>query len=81
MLFNEDYPAIFASFLIRIRFEDKSIFPAYYWHFSQSSQYWNQANKLVGGGAQPQFNANVLKIIKIPIPPFPNTFDVLSLKW
>jgi len=69
MLFNEDYPAVYASFLIRIRFKVKNIIPEYYWHFSQSGIYWVQANKLVGGGAQPQFNANVLKTIQIPIPP------------
>jgi len=69
MLFNEDYPAVYASFLIRIRFKALNIIPAYYWHFSQSMLYWNQANRLVGGGAQPQFNANVLKTVQIPIPP------------
>jgi type I restriction enzyme S subunit len=69
MLFNEDYQAVYASFLIRIRFKEKNILSSYYWHFAQSRFYWDQANKLVGGGAQPQFNANVLKEIKIPIPP------------
>ena len=42
--------------------------PAYYWHFAQSDLYWNQANALVSTGGQPQFNANVLKLIKVPVP-------------
>lgn len=69
MLFDEDYPAVYASFLIRIRFKEKTISPSFYWHFSQSGLYWEQTNKLVSGGAQPQFNANALKLIKVPIPP------------
>jgi len=69
MLFNEEYPAVYASFLIRIRFRMNTINPSFYWHFAQSALYWEQTNKLVSGGAQPQFNANALKLIKIPIPP------------
>ena len=68
MLFNEDYPAVYASFLIRIRFKKGIVLPEYYWHFAQSKLYWNQANKLVSKAGQPQFNANVLKSIEICIP-------------
>jgi type I restriction enzyme S subunit len=41
--------------------------------------YWEQANKLVGGGAQPQFNANVLKLVKIPIPPLLEQERIVSI--
>ena len=68
VLFNEEYSAIYASFLIRIRFNVGNVIPAYYWHFAQSGLFWDQAKKLVGGGAQPQFNGNVLKKIQIPLP-------------
>ena len=79
MLFNENYPAVYASFLIRIRFIGEIILPDYYWHFSQSSLYWNQAYELVGGGAQPQFNANALKAVKIPIPPLSEQERIVSI--
>lgn len=79
MLFNENYQAVYASFLIRIRFTKKNILPAFYWHFSQSEKYWVQANRLVGGGAQPQFNANVLKTIQIPIPPLAEQERIVSI--
>ena len=79
MLFNENYPAVYASFLIRIRFIGEIILPDYYWHFSQSSLYWNQAYELVGGGAQPQFNANALKAVKIPIPPLSEQESIVSI--
>ena len=40
----------------------------YYWIFSQSNNYDSQKQKLVTGGAQPQFNANVMTRIIVPIP-------------
>ena len=67
--FSEDYSAIYASFLIKLLLEKELILPSYYWHFTQSSFYWKQANFLVTGGGQPQFNANVLSKVLIPLPP------------
>lgn len=68
MIFNEDYPAIYAGFLIKLSLDSRTVDPKYYWHFSQSSLFWDQANMLVSGGGQPQFNANALKQITLPIP-------------
>lgn len=67
LLISEPMDAVYASFLIRIRLNDE-VLPAYYWHFAQSRNYWKQANAIVGRGGQPQFNANVLKSITLPIP-------------
>jgi type I restriction enzyme M protein len=69
MIFEEDYPAVFASFLIRLRFPKDRVLPRYYWVFAQSDLYWNQAKALMTGGAQPQFNGNALVQVKIPLPP------------
>ena len=69
MLFEEDYPAVFASFLIRLCFPEDRVHPRYYWVFAQSDLYWNQARTLMTGGGQPQFNGNALKQVKIPLPP------------
>jgi len=69
MLFEEDYTAVFASFLIRLRFPEDCVHPRYYWVFAQSNTYWNQAKSLMTGGGQPQFNGNALKQIKLPLPP------------
>lgn len=71
MLFEENYPAVFASYLIRLRFPDNLILPRFYWIFAQSDQYWAQASALVTGGGQPQFNGNAIKHIKVPLPPIP----------
>ena len=66
-VFKESYPAVFASYLIRLDFEKDKILPDFYWLFSQTDKYWNQAKKLKTGGAQQQFNANAIKKIIIPI--------------
>ena len=68
MIFEEDYPAVFASFLIRLRFAKNRVHPRYYWVFAQSDLYWNQAKSLMTGGGQPQFNGNALVQVKIPLP-------------
>ena len=67
-IYEDNTRAIFASYLIRLRF-DKSVLPKYFFYFAQSNDYWEQAQNLVTGAGQPQFNANVLKLIRLPIPP------------
>jgi type I restriction enzyme S subunit len=78
VLFNKDYEAVYASFLIRVKL-NKTILSSYYWHFAQSNYYWKQAKKMVGGGAQPQFNANVLKNLQIPIPPLSEQERIVAI--
>ncbi|EFO2061433.1 restriction endonuclease subunit S [Escherichia coli O8] len=68
MIFEEDYPAVYAGFLIKLNLNETIINAKYYWHFAQSDFFWEQANKLVSGGGQPQFNANALKQVRVPIP-------------
>ena len=69
MLFDEDYPAIYASYLIRLRLPAEEVVPYFYWAFAQSDNYWEQARALMTGGGQPQFNGNAIKQIKFPLPP------------
>lgn len=68
MLVDFDDPAVYASFLIRIRLDERVMLPAFYWHFAQSELYWRQARAKVSQGGQPQFNANVLKTVVVPAP-------------
>lgn len=69
LFFNEDYPSVFASYLIRLNFHDKKILNKFYWYFTQSKNYLKQKESLVTGGGQPQFNANAIIQIVIPLPP------------
>ena len=68
LLFDNPDAAVFASYLIRLRFSHK-VLPAYYWLFAQTDDYWGQARNLVSGGGQPQFNGNALRQVHIPVPP------------
>jgi type I restriction enzyme M protein len=78
MLFDEDYPAVYASYLIRLRFPKDRVHPRYYWVFAQSDLYWTQANSLMTGGGQPQFNGNALKQVKFPLPPLTTQQQIVA---
>jgi restriction endonuclease S subunit len=78
LLFNEKTKAIYASYLIRIRFKNKRVLPEYYWAFSQSNTYWNQAQRLMTGGGQPQFNGNALKEIFFSLPPLATQQEIVA---
>ena len=67
LFIDTDETSAYASFLIKITPSEK-LNSRYYWHFSKSELYWKQANNLVSKAGQPQFNANSLKNVKIPIP-------------
>lgn len=67
LYFDEDIQAVYASFLIKI-IPNERLLSRYYWHFTKTPLYWEQANKLVTTGGQPQFNTPALKQIKIPVP-------------
>ena len=68
LLFEDSEPSVFASYLIRLCFSKNKINHKFYWCFSQSQAYWNQVQSLVSGAGQPQFNANAIVKIKIPLP-------------
>ena len=78
MLFREIYPAIYASYLIRLTMPRDKVLPEYYWAFAQSENYWQQANALVTGGGQPQFNGNVLVKIRVPVPDLPTQRAIVA---
>ena len=78
MVLDEDLEAVFASYLVRLRFPRESVNPRYYWAFAQSDAYWIQARALVTGGGQPQFNGNAIKQIKLPTPPLDIQHAIVS---
>lgn len=68
LYYPNDEQAVYASFLIKISLDNTKISNRYYWHFSKSSLYWSQAEKLVSKGGQQQFNANAVERIVVPVP-------------
>ena len=79
LLINENISAVYASFLICIKTNNSIMLPDYYWHFAQSNFYWKQVNSMVSMGGQPQFNANVLKNIHIPVPPLEEQTRIVAI--
>lgn len=67
LLYNGDEPSVFASYLIRILFKEK-IENALYWYFTKTKYYWEQANSLQSGAAQPHFNGVALKQVIFSYP-------------
>ncbi len=67
LLFNGDEPSVFASYLIRIKFK-VNLKNALYWYFTKTKMYWNQANSLQTGAAQPHFNGAALKKVIFSYP-------------
>ncbi|MFA5830028.1 MAG: restriction endonuclease subunit S [Candidatus Gracilibacteria bacterium] len=69
LLFEGDEDAVFASYLIRMKFK-KEILSKLYWYFSKSKIYWDQVSQLSAGSAQPQFNGGALKQVIFSYPKF-----------
>lgn len=77
-LVHGDPEAVFASFLIRIKVDRAQLLPTFLWHFAQSTSYWAQANSLVSIGGQPQFNANVLGRVRLPLPDMATQVEIVD---
>ena len=69
--------AVFASYLIRLRFP-KSTYDKYVYYFFQSSSYWKQISEGQVGIGQPNVNGTKLGQLQIPIPPLPEQLTIVS---
>lgn len=72
-------PAIYASFLIKISLNNSKVINRFYWHFAQSTMYWQQADNLASKGGQPQFNSNVLCKVLLPLPPIEEQERIVAI--
>ena len=66
--FTKNVDAVYASYLIRFRVDEKEANARYVYYYLQSSAYTGFVNNYVGGAAQPGINATVLSRFKIPLP-------------
>ena len=80
LLYNGDEPSVFASYLIRIKFKEK-IENALYWYFTKTKYYWEQANSLQSGAAQPHFNGAAVKQVVFSYPKSTKEQKVLIEKF
>jgi restriction endonuclease S subunit len=67
LYFDSEEVAVYASYLIRVVFNDK-LLPKFFWYFTQSEDYHKQRTRLFTGGAQPHFNADSIGQIEVPLP-------------
>jgi type I restriction enzyme, S subunit len=67
LLYEDFEPSVFASYLIRITFKEK-IENKLYWYFTKTKSYWEQANSLASGAAQPHFNGAAVKQVIFSYP-------------
>ncbi len=58
-----------ASYLIRLRLDDKNILPEFLIQYFQTSEYWSEISSGISGSAQGGFNASKLAELVIPVPP------------
>ena len=67
LLYKDFEPSVFASYLIRIKFKEE-FNNKLYWYFTKTKSYWEQANSLASGAAQPHFNGAAVKQVVFPYP-------------
>jgi type I restriction enzyme S subunit len=67
LLYQDFEPSVFASYLIRIKFKEK-FENKLYWYFTKTKSYWEQANSLASGAAQPHFNGAAVKQVVFSYP-------------
>jgi type I restriction enzyme S subunit len=68
-LVNEPPHSVFASYLIRLRLQDKKLLPEFLALFFQTDRYWQSIKDGSSGSAQGGFNATKLSALSVPIPP------------
>ena len=61
--------AVFASYLIRLIFNEDLVDPKYTMAYLNSPEYWKQLKGLSQGTGQPNVNSKSLSSLKIPTPP------------
>jgi len=69
--------AVFASYLIRIRFAD-NLLPEYVYLFLQSDIYWAQISELSAGIALPGVNSSKLLTMMFPLPPLAEQHRIVA---
>ncbi len=67
-LITECPDAVFASYLIRLRLNDR-VNVRFFYEFLNAPDYWAQITTVKQGSAQPGVNAAVLATLRLPLPP------------
>ena len=78
LFFEGNEPSVYAGYLIKLEFNKELMLPKFFWIFSQSENFNTQKKQLVVGGGQPQFNANTLGEVVVPIPSLKEQEEIIN---
>lgn len=71
-LYQGDYPAVFAGYLIRFRFDLDKVLPKYVFYYTKTPQYWAWIAGKQNVVAQPNINAKQYGFeLELPLPSLP----------
>lgn len=76
-IFNSDELSVYASFLIRFRFNEK-VYWEFFKYFFNSLSYQNQLNSQVHGSVNPNINAENIKVCIIAFPSLKEQYKICS---
>ncbi|MFB9760136.1 restriction endonuclease subunit S [Ectobacillus funiculus] len=68
IVMEDDPKAIFASYLIRFKFNNQQVNNRYFGYFYESDVCWKQLKSIIQGSSNPNINANNIKNLKIALP-------------
>lgn len=71
-------PAVFASYLIRIKYSKSLVVAKYIYYYFQTEAFWKQIRDDISGIGQPNFNGTKLSNIIIPIPPIKEQDQIIE---
>jgi len=77
-LIKDSPPAIFASYLIRVRCKS-SLLPDYLGQFTTIDRYWNQINASKGGRLKQGINIPALQGLLVPFPSLPEQQEIVLM--
>ena len=77
-LFHGTDDFVFASYLIRYRFDKSKLFSSFLHYVLQSSSFWKFIGLSQSGGAQPNVNATKMSKFDFYLPPLPTQKNIVA---
>lgn len=77
-IYDSDNEAVFASYLIRFRFDENKILTRYFGYFYESIYCAKQLKGIAQQGSNVNINAANIKSLKIPLPPIEEQILILE---
>ena len=78
-MFDDDYNAVFASYLIRYRLNTLVAYPKYVNYTLKAESWKGFVEGIIGGSAQPGANAKMFAEYPIVLPPLPEQINISSV--